>query len=200
MLAHHAPIILASGSAIRQQMLKGVGLNFSVQPSGADEEALKATVSHQAIPEQALALARAKALSVSIERPDAYTIGADQMCEIEGTILDKPGSYDKAEAQLALLAGRTHLQHAAVVLVRGEEVIWSHVATASLTMRPLTAHEIRAYVAADAPLASCGAYKFESLGRHLFNHVEGDQDVIKGLPLLPLLVQLHLHGVIELAP
>ncbi len=200
MLAHRAPIILASGSAIRQQMLKAVGLNFSVQPSGTDEETLQATVSHQPVPEQALALARAKALSVSIERPEAYTIGADQMCEIDGAILGKPGSYEKAEAHLALLAGRTHHQHSSIVLVRGEEILWAHHATASLTMRPLSAQEIRAYVAADAPLSSCGAYKFESLGRHLFSHVEGDQDVIKGLPLLPLLVQLHLHGVIALVP
>ena len=200
MLQHRAPIILASGSAIRQQMLKSVGLTFSVQPSGADEEALKATIAHQTIPEQTVALAQAKALSVSIERPEAYTIGADQMCEIDGTILSKPGTYDKAEANLALLSGRTHLQHSGIVLARGEEILWSYHASASLTMRSLTAHEIRAYVAADAPLASCGAYKFEALGRHLFAHVEGDHDVIKGLPLLPLLVQLHLHGVIALVP
>ncbi len=200
MLQHHAPIILASGSVIRQQMLKNVGLHFSVQPSGVDEDALKATVAHAPIPEQALSLARAKTLSVSIDQPDAYTIGADQMCELDGTILSKPGTYPKAEAQLALLAGKTHFQHSGIVLARGEEVLWSHHYTARLTLRPLTAHEIRAYVAADAPLASCGAYKFESLGRHLFSHVEGDHDVIQGLALQPLLVQLHLHGVISLAP
>ena len=198
-LIHHAPIILASGSAIRQQMLKGVGLHFSVAPSGVDEDALKATVNHLSVPEQALALARAKTLSVALGNPDAYTIGADQMCALDGYIFDKPGTHSKAEAQLAMLAGHTHTQHCGVVLARGEEVLWEMHASATLTMRPLSAHEIRAYVVADAPLASCGSYKFEGLGRNLFSHAEGDQDVIKGLPLLPLLVQLHLHGVIALA-
>lgn len=198
MLQHSAPIILASGSVIRQQMLKAAGLHFSVEPSGVDEDALKATVNHLPVAEQALALARAKTLSVSIAHPNAYTVGADQMCELNGTIFDKPGSYAKAEAQLAQLAGHTHTQNSGIVLARGDEIIWEHSYAATLTMRPLTAGEIKAYVAADAPLAACGSYKFESLGRHLFSHVEGDQDVIKGLPLLPLLVQLHLHGVIAL--
>lgn len=199
MLQHYAPLILASGSVIRQQMLKSAGLHFSVEPSGVDEEALKATTAHLPTPERALVLARAKALSVAIGHPDAYTIGADQMCELDGQVFDKPGSYDAAEAQLAQLAGHTHTQHCGVVLARGEEVLWEHSFQASLTMRPLTAQEIKAYVAADAPLSSCGSYKFESLGRHLFSHAEGDQDVIKGLALLPLLQQLHLHGVIALA-
>lgn len=199
MLQHHAPIILASGSAIRQQMLKSTGLHFSVEPSGVDEDALKLTTHHLPVGERALALAHAKALAVSIAHPDAYTIGADQMCALGDTIFDKPGSYVNAEAQLAQLAGHTHTQHCGVVLARGEEIIWQHHYSADLTMRPLTPEEISAYVAADAPLSSCGSYKFESLGRHLFAHVDGDQDVIKGLPLLPLLQQLHLHGVIALA-
>lgn len=199
MLIQHAPIILASGSVIRQQMLKQVGLNFSVEPSGVDEDAIKATVTHLPVTEQALALAHAKALEVAIGHPDAYTIAADQMCELDGYIFDKPGSYARAEEQLAALAGHTHTQNCGVVLARGEDIIWQHDYTASLTMRPLTPEEIHAYVAADAPLSSCGSYKFESLGRHLFAYVEGDQDVIKGLPLLPLLQQLHLHGVIALA-
>lgn len=199
MLIHHAPIILASGSAIRQQMLKAVGLQFSVAVSGVDEDTLKTALAHHPVGEQAMELARAKALSVSIGNPDAYTIGADQMCALGEHIFDKPGTHAKAEAQLAMLAGHTHQQHSGVVLARGDEVLWQFHAVATLTMRPLTAAEIKAYVAADAPLASCGSYKFEALGRHLFSHVEGDQDVIKGLPVLPLLQQLHLHGVIALA-
>jgi septum formation protein len=198
-LQHHAPIILASSSVIRQQMLKAVGLQFSVEVSGVDEDAIKATVSHLPIPEQAMALARAKALAVSVDKPDAYVIGADQMCALDDEILSKPGNYEKAEMQLARLAGRTHTQNSGIVLARGEDIIWQHHATATLTLRPLTAAEVRAYVAADAPLSSCGSYKFEGLGRHLFAHTEGDHDVIQGMPVLPLLVQLHLHGVIALA-
>ncbi len=197
-LTQHAPIILASGSTIRQQMLKAVGLHFSVEPSGVEEDAIKAQMKDAPIPELAAALARAKTLAVSNRSPNAYTIGADQICAHQGAVLSKPGSYEKAEAQLAKLAGSTHEQHSAVCLARGSQVLREHTAKATLTMRNLTPEEIRAYVAADAPLSSCGAYKFEALGRHLFANVEGDHDVIQGLALVPLLAELHARGVINL--
>ena len=199
MLIQSAPLILGSGSTIRQQMLKAVGLTFSVVPSGVDETALEAGFSGETIPELALLLARAKALAVSRMEKNAYVIGADQLCVYGDVILQKPGSYENAEAQLAALAGDTHHQHCGVVIARGGEVIWEHAAQANLTMRSLSPAEIRSYVAADAPLASCGAYKFEGLGRHLFSYVAGDHDVIQGLPLVPLLAQLHALHVIALA-
>lgn len=180
-------------------MLKNVGLSFSVVPSGVEEDAIKAQLKGAPIPELAAALARVKTLSVSTQHPEALTIGADQICELEGRILSKPGSYERAEAQLAELSGKTHLQHCAVTLARGPQVLWEYYAPAHLTMRALSPAEIRAYVAADAPLASCGAYKFEGLGRYLFASIEGDQDVIQGLALVPLLAQLQSLGAVKLA-
>jgi septum formation protein len=199
MLTQHASLILASGSSIRQQLLKSVGLTFSVELSGVEEDAIKAQMKDAPLSEIAAALARAKTLAVSKNYPDAYTIGADQICAFNGAALSKPGTYEKAENQLAALAGNTHQQHCAITLARGEEIIWEYHDVATLTMRPLTPAEIRSYVAADAPLASCGAYKFEGLGRHLFSAVEGDHDVIQGLALVPLLAQLHKLDVISLA-
>lgn len=198
-IVQHHPLILASGSTIRQQMLKACGLTFSVEISGVDEEAISATLADATPPQHALALARAKALAVAKSHPDAYVIGADQLCCLGSQIFNKPGTYDKAEAQLAQLAGKTHHQHCGCVIARGADMVWECTAEAALTMRALSKEEIRAYIAADAPLASCGSYKFESLGRHLFRSAEGDHDVIKGLPLLPLLAELHARGVIALA-
>ena len=194
-----APLILASGSTIRQQMLKAVGLTFSVVPSGVEEDTIKAEMKDAPIPELAAALARAKTLAVSKLEPDAYTIGADQICALGDTVLSKPGTYDRAEAQLAQLAGKTHTQHCAMTLARGGEVLWEFHDSATLTMHALNAAEIHAYVAADAPLSSCGAYKFEGLGRHLFAKVEGDHDVIQGLALVPLISHLYTLGIISLA-
>lgn len=193
------PLILASGSSIRQSMLRGVGLTFSVVPSGVDEEIIKQQLKGAPIAERALALAKAKALSVSKDYPDHLTIGADQMCALDGEVIDKPGSYANAEAQLARLSGHTHQQISAVVLTRGDALVWSYVGTAHLTMRTLAPEEISAYTAADAPLQSCGAYKFESRGRHLFAGIEGDNDTIQGLPLVPLLAELHRLGAISLS-
>ena len=98
-LLQSSPLILASGSSIRQQMLKAVGLAFSVMPSGVEEDAMKAEMASAPIPELAAALARAKTLSVSTAHPEAYTIGADQICVHQGKILSKPGSYDRARRQ-----------------------------------------------------------------------------------------------------
>lgn len=196
-LHQHAPIVLASGSTIRQQMLKQVGLTFSVVPSGVDEDSFKSAAG-DSLPRLAIALATAKAQAVSKSHAHAYVIGADQLCIHQDEIISKPGSYANAEAQLARLAGTTHAQHCGVVIVRDGRVVWQHSATALLTMRTLTPAEIRAYVAADAPLSSCGSYKFEGLGRHLFASFEGDQDVIQGLPLVPLLAELHRLDVIAL--
>ena len=198
-ILQHAPIILASGSTIRQQMLKAVGLTFSVVPSGVEEDTIKTAMKDAPIAELAAALARAKTLAVSSQHPEAYTIGADQICVANGKVLSKPGSYDRAEAQLAELSGKTHQQHCAITVARGSEMLWQFHAVASLTMRTLSAADIHAYVAADAPLSSCGAYKFEGLGRHLFSRVEGDHDVVQGLALVPLLAQLHALGIIALA-
>lgn len=194
----HTPIVLASGSAIRQQMLKSVGLVFQVIPSGFDETALKQTISGTPVHEQSVALAKGKALSVSAARPDALVIGADQICSLGDTILSKPGSYEKAKESLKLLSGKTHTQTSGLVFAKNNEIIWEHAESAELTMRPLSDGEIDAYVRADAPLHSCGAYKFESLGRHLFANVTGDHDVIKGLPLTALLAKLHALGAITL--
>ena len=191
-------LILASGSSIRQQMLKSVGLAFSVVPSGVEEDAIKQQMKGAAFSEIAAALAAAKTLSVSSKNPDAYTIGADQICVLGDRALSKPGSYERAEAQLAELSGRTHEQHCAMTLARGDEILWQFHDVATLTMRDLTAAEIKAYVAADAPLQSCGAYKFEGLGRYLFANVKGDHDVIQGLALVPLLAELQRLGVVKL--
>jgi septum formation protein len=199
MITQHAALVLASGSTIRQQMLKAVGLNFSVVPSGVEESLVKAEFSDAPIPELALALARAKTLAVSKTHPDAYTIGADQLCVHHGKILSKPGSYERAEAQLAALAGDIHEQHSGVVLAKGSEILWQYHAKATLTVRPLSASAIHHYIAADAPLSSCGAYKFEAMGRHLFSAVDGDQDVIQGLPLVPLLAALEQLGAYSIA-
>lgn len=198
-IIQHAPLILASGSSIRQQMLKAVGLTFSVVPSGVEEDTIKAQMQGAAIPALAAALARAKTLAVSVLHPDAYTIGADQICVLDGKPISKPGTYERAEAQLAELSGRTHQQHCAMTLAKGNEVIWEFHDVAELTVRTLSPAEIHAYVAADAPLSSCGSYKFEGLGRHLFSAVKGDHDVIQGLALVPLLTELHKRKLISFA-
>lgn len=194
----HIPLVLASGSAIRAQMLKGVGLQFSVAPSSVNEDAIKDQMKGVPHRELGAALARAKASEVAASYPDALTIGADQLCVCGDRIFDKPGTREKAEAQLHALSGKEHRQLSAVCVMRGGALIWEAVEEAVLTVRSLTDAEISAYIQQDQPLNSCGAYKFESMGRHLFDRVQGDHDVIKGLPLVSLLFTLRQCNAISL--
>lgn len=177
-------------------MLRDVGLQFSVIPSGCDEDIIKRDMAASPVADRALALAKAKARFVSVNYPDHLTIGCDQMCAFGEEVLSKPGSYDNARAQLRKLSGHTHTQYSAIALYRGEELLWSLVDTATLHVRDLTDTEIDWYVRHDAPLQSCGSYRLEGMGRHLFARVEGNQDTIMGIPLCPLLTELHRQGAL----
>lgn len=185
------PLVLASTSNIREQMLRKAGLHFSVITPRCDEEALKKEASDLSIPQAGLLLAREKAKSVSEIHAGWVVIGGDQMCELEGEVLSKPGTPEKAIAHLKRLSGKTHLQHSAGCLVQAGRIIFETVITAKLTMRALSDQEIEAYVALDHPIHSCGAYKYESYGKHLFEKIEGNDDVIQGLPFQELLTALY---------
>lgn len=177
------PLVLASTSEARRRLAMRLGLDFvSVAPT-CDEAAL-----HGRTPDQtALLRAFAKAESVRGAHPrEAWIVGSDQLVELEGRILGKPGTTERACAQLAELAGRTHRLVTAVVVL-GPDVRESRIVVSRLTMRALTAAEIAAYVAADAPEACAGSYKIECGGRELFSSVvTPDETAIEGLPLVAL--------------
>ncbi len=183
-------MILASGSQIRRAMLHDAGVEFAVIPADIDEASLRATIAGMPLTQQAEILAKEKAKAVSALHPNARVIGADQIAALDGDILTKPGTAEKACAQLARLSGNTHQQHSAVAVYHAGTCLWSHVDTAILTMRALDEAEIADYVAADNPTHSCGAYCYELGGKKLFHHVEGDYHTILGMPLTPLLAFL----------
>lgn len=198
MIKSSHPIILASGSRARKQVLQGVGVEFSVQTSPTDEEALKEKISSLEISEQALFLAKAKGEPVAKDNPTSIVISADQICECDGEIFSKPGNKENAIEQLQKLQGKTHTQHSAVAVFLDGECVWSKVEQAKLTMRELSQDEITAYVELDQPFKACGSFHYEEHGKHLFAHVEGSDDVIFGLALQPLLHFLHGRGYISL--
>lgn len=177
------PLILASGSVIRKQMLEEAGVAFTVSPVDVDEDALREKIQALPVPEQALQLAHAKGEAASDRHPDAYVLAADQMCELEGAVLTKPGTPSRAISQLQRMRGKTHFQHSAACLLRNGKMLWETVETASLTMRELEDSEIISYIQRDKPFACCGSYRLEANGRGLFLEINGQSDVIQGLPL-----------------
>jgi septum formation protein len=189
------PLLLASTSGTRRMLLESAGLLLETESPGVDERAIEQEVSlAKASPcDLARRLAAEKALAVSRRRHGRLVVGADQVLELEGTILHKPDDRTGAAEQIARLAGRTHSLHSAFAITRDGALVGEGLRSARLTMRRLDATAIGRYLdlACDATTTSVGAYQLEGLGVHLFEHVEGDHATILGLPLLPLLSALR---------
>lgn len=195
-------IILASASPIRAELLHRAGLDPIVRPVRIDETAIRASfVAAGCAPHDlAGALAELKARRGAAGDPAALVIGADQILECGGRIFAKPGDPADARAQIAALAGRSHLLLSAAVVCQGAEVLWRHVARVRLTMHPLGPGEIDAYVTRHWPdiAQSVGCYRIEAEGVRLFSRIEGDYFAILGLPLIELLTWLRIRG--DIAP
>jgi septum formation protein len=195
------PLLLASGSATRREMLRAAGIPLEIAKADIDERAVeRPLVEEGASPVQiALALACAKALAVSAAHPGRVVLGADQTLACAGTAFHKPADPAAARAQIAALSGRSHNLHSAFVLARDGSLIGKGTATARLTMRRLSEEFIATYVDAmgDAALGSVGAYQIEGLGAQLFESVEGDHFTILGLPLFAVLAALRAQGLLR---
>ena len=194
-------IVLASTSSARRMLLTNAGLAFESVAAPIDERALEQPLlADGASPaEIAMALAEAKARTVLALHPDALVIGSDQMLDLAGERLVKPGDRLGAARQLERLAGRAHHLRTAVVLGRDGTIVWRHLASPRLTMRPLSAGAIERYLdsAGTGIFGSVGAYHLEEIGIRLFSSIEGDYFSILGLPLLPLLGALRETGAID---
>jgi septum formation protein len=189
------PIILASASKIRYDILKKTGIEFSVVISEVNEEKLKKKLFNKSINEIAILLASEKAFSVSKKNPNNYVIGADQICNLNNKIFSKPNNMSNAVKQLKELSGKTHKQTSGICLYFNSKLIWSCVEEAELTMYKLKEKEIIEYLKIDKPFNSCGSYKYESRGVHLFSRVTGQNETIQGLPLIRLLEQMRKNKI-----
>jgi len=192
-------LVLASYSAARRAVLGGAGVPYQATGSGVDEDAAKAELlARGATARQvAEALAEAKALAVSADRPD-WVVGADQTLELDGRLYDKAQSLEEARGRLKALRGKSHQLHSAVVVARGGAAVWRTTESATLTMRDFSDAFLEAYLAeeGEAALGSVGCYRLEGPGLQLFAGIEGDYFTILGLPMLGLLDLLRAEGVL----
>lgn len=194
------PLILASASEIRLQLLRGAGLDVTASAAFIDEDAVRESLTAASAPPRDIAdaLAEMKAEKVSRKRPADLVLGCDQVLAFQGQIFNKPETPDAAKAQLVALRGQTHHLISAVVLYDGAKPIWRHISEATLRMRDISDAYLDAYL--DRNWQSCrssvGAYKLEEEGVRLFSAVSGDYFTILGLPLLPVLDYLGSRGFI----
>lgn len=192
------PLILASASAARADLLRNAGLDVEIIPSRIDEDEVKIALRADGAParDQADVLAEMKALAVSRSHPGAMVLGADQILDQSGRTFDKPANRAEARKHLLALRGQRHELLSAAVIARDGEPIWRHIGRARLQMRPFTDEFLDNYLdrMGDAVTTTVGGYMLEGLGAQLFARVDGDYFTILGLPLIETLGFLRLHG------
>lgn len=193
-------LVLASGSAIRQQLLRNAGVSFEVIVARVDEDAIRASLlAEGASPRDiADALAEYKARRVAEKHPAALVIGCDQILEVNGRILSKPETPQQAREHLAALRNTRHQLLSAAVIYEDAKPVWRHTGTARLQMREFSDAFMDDYVDRnwDSIRHSVGCYKLEEKGVRLFSRIEGDYFTILGLPLLEMLSYLTLRGTL----
>ncbi len=191
-------IVLASGSAIRGQMLSNAGIAFEAIVPRVDEEMIKiALQAEKATPRDiADALAETKARKIGGKHPDKLVIGCDQVLDFDGQILSKPQTPDEAKEQLKVLRGKRHSLLSAVVVYHELEPLWRHVGQVRLYMRDISDSYLNEYVERNWPSlqSSVGGYKLEEEGVRLFSRIEGDYFTILGLPLIEMINYLTASG------
>jgi septum formation protein len=190
------PLVLASKSAIRGEILRAAGLAIEVCPADIDERTIEQGSAARDPGEIAALLAREKARAVAARLPDRVVLGADQTLALGERRFSKPTDRAAARGQLTLLRGQTHQLHTAIALVRDGVILFEHREAARLTMRVFSDRFLEHYLdaAGAAVTASVGGYQLEKTGIQLFERVDGDHFVILGLPLLPLLLHLRQAG------
>lgn len=186
------PIVLASTSPRRHFLLREAGIHHIVVPPRDVAEDFPQQAAVGAV---VMDHARRKAISVAHAYPDHFVIGADTVVAIDDRVFGKPKSIAEAEDMLTAIQGRTHKVFTGVAVVRfnaGLEL--AEVEETAVTMKPLTAEEIRYYVGTGEPMDKAGAYAIQGRGAFLVERVVGDYFNVVGLPLCRLGMMLEKLG------
>jgi septum formation protein len=191
-------LILASTSRYRRELLERLRLPFEILSPNVDETP-RAGEGPAALAQR---LALAKAHAVSARHPAAVVIGSDQVADLDGEPLGKPGTHDRAVAQLQAMRGRSVVFQTAVAVVRGAD---SHVGRAlvpvTVRFRQVTDAEIEHYLRTERPYDCAGSAKAETLGIALLDAIESDDPTaLIGLPLIRTCALLRAAGIDPLHP
>ncbi|MDT0140493.1 Maf family nucleotide pyrophosphatase [Acidovorax sp. PRC11] len=188
------PLVLGSTSRYRRELLDRLGLPFDVAAPDVDET----PHAGEAPRELALRLARAKALAVARHHPGAIVIGSDQVADLAGTPLGKPGTHGRAVEQLQRMRGQTVVFQTAVTvacLETGFEA--TDLAPVEVRFRDLSDAEIERYLRAEQPYDCAGSAKSEGLGISLLDAiVSDDPTALVGLPLIRTCRMLRAAGLV----
>jgi septum formation protein len=191
------PLILASASPRRAQLLQSAGLEFVVIPALATELEPDHLTPHECVQINAYRKARA----VAKQHPDAVVLGADTEVSLDGRVFGKPATIEEAHGMLTALQGRTHEVISGVCLIH-LRAHWQRLFAVStlVAFRPLDAGQIRDYLARTQPLDKAGAYAIQEEGHLIVEALDGSFTNVVGLPMARLLEELVALGASEPAP
>lgn len=187
-------LVLGSTSPYRRELLARLHIPFTVAAPQVDEAALHG----ETPPVLALRLARAKAHAVAAEYPDAVVIGSDQVADLAGHALGKPGTHERAAAQLALMSGHTVVfQTAVAVVCHATGFEQADLASVEVRFRTLSEGEIERYLHTEQPYDCAGSAKSEGLGISLLDAIlSDDPTALVGLPLIRTCRLLRAAGLV----
>ena len=187
------PIILASSSPFRQQLLKRLHLDFDCRAPDVDESLL----ANESAEDYVRRLAHAKAGKIAAQNPDAVVIGSDQCALLDDQILGKPGTHEKALEQLRSARGKTVTFHTGICvlnLISGYEAIEN--VCFEVEFRHLEDEQLDHYLRMEEPYQCAGSFKSEGYGITLFRAMRGeDPTALIGLPLISLIPMLEKAGI-----
>ncbi|MBU3623050.1 Maf family nucleotide pyrophosphatase [Polynucleobacter sp. AP-Latsch-80-C2] len=191
-ISTNPPLILASTSVYRRELLERLRIPFEVISPRVDETPLTG----ESTLDLALRLAYAKAKAVADQHPEAWVIGSDQVADLCGAAIGKPGNFERALAQLQLMRGATVTFQTALCLMKGDVQTTLNVPT-EVTFRKLSDEALEAYLLAEEPYDCAGSAKSEGLGISLLESIKSeDPTALIGLPLIALTGLLHDAGFV----
>ena len=188
-------LILASQSPRRRYLLEQAGVTFTVLPSAVDESSIPVCA-----PEAyARKLAEAKTADVAGKHPGCWVIGADTIVVIDGDILGKPDSMEKARKMLVQLSGQTHqVITGFAIFCAAEAHRYSDTITTEVTFKALSDEEIEWYIHTNEPFDKAGAYAIQGIGTFLVRSIHGSYTNVVGLPVCEVIEHLIGQGIVKI--
>ncbi|RNF40941.1 Maf family protein [Planococcus salinus] len=192
-IANH-PVILASQSPRRKELLETLGIGFDVMPSIKEEPD---TGDFQTAMGYVIECAALKAKELADQHRDAVVIGSDTVVVLDGEILLKPQNKKQAKSYLQALSGRTHDVITAVTVLKGDSELSFHEVT-KVSFYELPESWIEAYISTEDPYDKAGAYGIQTVSGLFVRKIDGDYNTVVGLPLASLAQKLAQAGYISL--
>lgn len=186
------PLILASASPRRKDLLSMAGIPFTIQAMPTDE-----TIQAGTSPEDAVCqLALRKSQAVAHSNPTSAVLAADTIVALQGTIFGKPATRGDAFSMLSRLSGQTHQVFTGVCLLLPDGTQELFFERTDVVFYPLTAQEINAYIATGEPMDKAGAYGIQGKGAILVKQIQGDFYNVVGLPLARVIRTLRKYPIL----